>query len=73
MPLDQLFVLKIGCAHRDPQSFCLIRARDETAVVIREHHDGDASKFWVKHPLARDVEVVAVDEGEGMRIIRLGG
>ena len=53
-----------GVAHLDPERLGLVAARDHAAVVIGQHHHRHAAQLGLKQPLARGVEVVAVDEGD---------
>lgn len=57
---DELLHLVERLSHADAESFGLVRAGDDAAVVVREHHDGAACKVGAKDPLAGDEEVVAV-------------
>ena len=60
-----------------PSSLRLIRARDHAAVVVGEHDDRLVAKFGLKHALAGDVEIVAIDQsdraahGPSMRMLRV--
>jgi hypothetical protein len=42
----------------------LVAARDHAAVLARQHDDRAAAQLRLKHAFARDLEIVAVDEGE---------
>src|ERR1700677_3246418 len=53
-----------GRAHLAAQGLGFVRARDDAAVIVREHHDRLAAQPWLKHALAGSVEVVAIDEGD---------
>ena len=51
-------------AHLDAEGFGFVGARDDAAVIVREHHDRLAAQPRLKHALARGVEIVAIDEGD---------
>ena len=62
--LDDIFNLEVGVAHLDTQCLSLVAARYGTAVVRREHDDWPPNEVGAEETLTRDVEVVAVGEGE---------
>lgn len=43
----------------------IIAAGDSAAVIVRQDNDGDAAQRHIKHALAADVEIVAVDQRNG--------
>src|ERR1700733_13468561 len=53
-----------GRAHLDAEGLGFVRAGDDTAVIVREHHDRLAAQPRLKHALAGGVEIVAIDKGE---------
>ena len=65
------------CAHGDAERLRLVAAGDHAAVVVREHDDGTAAQFGLKHALAGDIEIVAIDQGNraahrpSMRMLRV--
>src|SRR6266849_3321820 len=67
MGADQVADLKRRDAHRNAQRLGLVRASDHDAVVVAEHNDRLPVELGVKDPLAGDVEVIAVHEGEDRR------
>ena len=50
--------------HRHPYRLHLLAPRHDAPVVVREHGHGHAREVGPEEPLARDVEVRAVDEAE---------
>ena len=54
-----------GHAHLDAERLRLVRARNHAAVVVGENHHRLAEQLRLKQTLARGIEVVAVDQGEG--------
>ena len=61
---DQCLVLECRSPHGDPEGLHLVRAGDETAVVVRENGDGGGFEVRLEDPFARDVKVIAIDEGD---------
>lgn len=53
--------------HSDAERLRFVRARNDTTIVVREYDNGPAPEVRLKQPLARRVEVVAVDKGDGRR------
>ena len=64
VPGEALPVQVPGCAHLDAERLGLVRAGDDAAIVVGQHHDGLAPQLRLEHPLARRIEVVAVDQRE---------
>ncbi len=67
--LDAVLVRKIldlekRHPHPDAEPFGLVRPRDHAAVVIGKHHDRPVLQRGIENPLTRDVEVIAIGEGE---------
>ena len=64
-------------AHGDAERLGFVAARDHAAVIVRQHDDRLAAQLGLKHALARDIEIVAVDEsdraahGHSMRMLRV--
>jgi len=56
--------LKLWNTHPDTKRLGLVRAGDDTAVIVRRHHNGLAFQLRVKAPFTGRIEVVAIDEGE---------
>ena len=67
MLIYHVLYLKERRTHLEPERFRFIRARDDAAVVIREHYDWSLVQSRVEHPLAADIEVVAINEGKDRR------
>lgn len=63
-PLDERPHLVEGLPHADAEGFGLVRAGDDAAVVVREHHDGASHEVGPEDPLAGGIEVIAVGKGE---------
>ena len=63
-PLDERPHLVEGLPHADAEGFGLVRAGDDAAVVVREHHDGASHEVGPEDTLAGGVEVIAVGKGE---------
>ena len=59
---DEGFDLKHGLAHPDAQCPGFVAARDDAAVVRRQDDRGAAFKAGTEYPLARDEEVIAIDQ-----------
>ncbi|MCY1309380.1 hypothetical protein D9M70_594700 [compost metagenome] len=60
------------CSHLDAQVLGFVGARDGAAVVVGENDDRPAVQAGTEHPLARDIEIVAIDQGVHGRIARIG-
>jgi hypothetical protein len=65
VPLEQFAMLEERRSVRDAESLHFIAARNDDAVVVREHDDRTILQFGIYDSLARRVEVVAVDDGDG--------
>ena len=66
--------LEPGHAHRDAERLRFGRARDHAAVVVGEYYHRPAGQLRREELFARGVEVVAVDEGDGLcRCVHVGG
>jgi len=66
--LGRLFLVEVpGVAHEDAKRLGLIAAGDDAAVVIREHDDRLPSQGRLKNPLARRIEIVAIDQRDRSR------
>ncbi|ALW86804.1 hypothetical protein AUC43_17980 [Hymenobacter sedentarius] len=53
----------VGLAHLQTQSLGLVGARNQAAVVVREHHHGLDFLVRRKNPLAGNIKIMAIDEG----------
>lgn len=60
VPFFEVADLEIGVSHADAERLGLVRARDHTAVVVRQHDDGPPLQFGAEDPLARGEEIIAV-------------
>ena len=61
--LQSVLDLKIRLAHLHV-GFGLVAARNHTAVVVAQHHNGYSRQVRTKHPLAAGVKAVAIDQSE---------
>ena len=61
---ESLFILEGSRAHRDAENLGLVRPRNDTAIIVREHHDRFPPEFGPEHPFTRSVEVIAIDQCE---------
>ena len=68
-PRKLLRELIIGRAGLDAEGLCLVGARHNAAVVIRQHHDGYAFQIRSEHALATHVTVVAVNNAVHTELI----
>ena len=46
------------------QFHIIVTARNGAAVIVRQDDDRLAVQAWPEHPLAGDVEIIAIDERE---------
>ena len=53
-----------GRAHLDAEGFRFVRARDDAAVIVRQHHDRLAAQARLERASSRCVEIVAIDKGD---------
>ena len=51
-------------AHGDAERLGLLGAGDDAAIVVGQHDDGAAGERWLEYPLARGIEVVAIDQAD---------
>ena len=51
-------------AHGDAERLGLLGAGDDAAIVVGQHDDGLAGERRLEHPLARGIEVVAIDQAD---------
>jgi len=66
----QVFQLEPRRAHFDAQRLDLGTAGDHAAVIIGENDNRHAFEPGIEYPLAGDVEIVSIDQGEAHRFIR---
>lgn len=64
MLADQLPAFKQGHTHGNPCLFCLIRSRNNTAIIVAEHNNRLAVQMRFEQTLTGAVEAVAIDNGE---------
>src|SRR5579859_378396 len=64
MALHQVFDLEERLPHCHPERLRFVRPCDGTAIVVRQHHHGQAVEIWTEDALATDVEIVAVYQRE---------
>jgi hypothetical protein len=53
--------------HLDAQILHFLTARNDAAVIVAEHGHWPINQVRPEHTLARDIEIVAVDQGEERR------
>ncbi len=66
LPLQLALHLEVGLAHGDAEGAGLGAARHDATVVVGEHHQGPADHGRIHHRLAGGIEVVAVDQHDGL-------
>lgn len=64
MPFDEGLQLEVRVPHLDSQSFCFVRPRNHTTVIVGEDNDGTSVEVGPEHPLTGDEEIVAIGETE---------
>ena len=64
VPLDQVADLEIRIAHLEAEGLGLVAAGDDAAVVVGEHDHRPVDDRRVEDPLARRIEIIAIDQGE---------
>lgn len=72
MPFGQFAHLEEGMPHADAERLGLVRARDDAAVVVRQHDDGAPLQLGAEDPFARSEEVVAVAESVHLSVVAFG-
>lgn len=53
-----------GRSHRDSEVFGFVASRHGAAVVVAQDDDRPSYQAWPESSLARDIKVVAIDQGE---------
>ena len=61
---DEALRLEQRDAHGDAERLGLLGAGDDAAIVVGQHDDGAAGERRLEHPLARGIEVVAIDQAD---------
>jgi hypothetical protein len=64
LPLDEVAKFELGISHFYPEGFCFRRTSHSATIVVGENDNRDAFEVGPKYTLARDVEVVAIDQPE---------
>ena len=72
VPLELVGDLEVGLAHANAELPGLTAAGDHAAVVVGEHHDGAAEQCWIEGLLTAGIEVVGIDQPEGISHGRRG-
>jgi hypothetical protein len=72
MTFEEFAILKEWCRVRYTEFFHFITSRDDDPVIVGKYDHRAMLQFGIDDPLARGVEVVAVDDGDrgvGVHII----
>ena len=67
MPPDKSAAFKKRRAHPDAELLGLFRAGNNASIIIGKHHHRAARQGRVKHALAGNIKIIAVNQGNSLR------